>query len=136
MSNCDEKNKNDISCKVVFLGRAKKTGIIKKFIGNNYSFTSLGSNNYNKTMFFPEEKKNINFEIWDTAGKEEFRDLTRCYYRNKDVAILVYNITNHGSFEDLKNYWIKEVKENNENKEFSKIIKILYFKFSFGSYWK
>ena len=55
---------------------------------------------------------NILLEIWDTAGQERYRALTKVFYKNAAVCILVYDITKKKTFEELKNYWVKEIKEN------------------------
>ena len=39
-----------------------------------------------------------NKKIWDTAGQEKFHSLAPIYYRDADVAIIVYDITNDQSF--------------------------------------
>ena len=44
-------------------------------------------------------------QIWDTSGQENFRSITRAYYKNSSCAILVYNITNRDSFDNITN-WI------------------------------
>jgi small GTP-binding protein len=49
--------------------------------------------------------------IWDTAGQECFRSISRSYYRNADGILIVYDITDRETFDDVEN-WIKEVKEN------------------------
>ena len=43
------------------------------------------------------------------AGQEKFRSLTSMYYRDSDGIILVFDIGKRDSFENLKNYWIKEI---------------------------
>ena len=58
--------------------------------------------------------------------KKKYIDLTRLFYKNTDVFILVYDITNYISFEEIKNFWIKDVKEH-ANKEFSKKNKNILF---------
>ena len=63
-------------------------------------------------------------EIWDTAGQEQFRALAQAFYRNTDVCILVYDVTNKYTFEEIKNYWIKDIKENNNDNISKKIINI------------
>ncbi len=47
--------------------------------------------------------------IWDTAGQERFRTLTSSYYRGAQGVILVYDVTNRESFENLRRIWIKEL---------------------------
>ena len=102
-----------IPCKVVLVGSCKKNGIICIYISQNFSsqLSSTPASNYTiKTIYFPEEKKSIKFEIWDTAGQKEYRSLAKITYKSASVIILVYDITNRNSFEDLKNYWIDEIK--------------------------
>ncbi|KAF8820946.1 Rab 5 [Cardiosporidium cionae] len=50
----------------------------------------------------------VKFEIWDTAGQERYRTLAPMYYRNADVAVVVYDITSKFSFDKSKS-WISEV---------------------------
>jgi len=45
------------------------------------------------------------------AGQESFRSITRSYYRGSIGALLVYDVTNRTSFENLVR-WIEEMKEN------------------------
>ena len=61
------------------------------------------------------DNKNIMVQIWDTAGQENMQSLTTNYYRNCCLIILVYDITNEKSFENLQN-WVLRINENaNEN---------------------
>lgn len=46
--------------------------------------------------------------IWDTAGQERFRTLTPSYYRDAQGAILVYDVSNYGSFVKLE-MWLNEL---------------------------
>lgn len=56
--------------------------------------------------------KKIKIQIWDTAGQETFRSITKSYYRNVSGAIVVYDITRRATFNNVRG-WIKELKENN-----------------------
>ncbi len=56
-------------------------------------------------------EKAIKLQIWDTAGQESFRSITRSYYRGSIGALLVYDITKRQSFENLQK-WMEEMKEN------------------------
>lgn len=54
--------------------------------------------------------KHIKAQIWDTAGQERFRAITSSYYRGALGALLVYDITRRGTFENLKK-WLQELRE-------------------------
>uniref|UniRef100_A0A1X7TQH1 SOCS box domain-containing protein n=1 Tax=Amphimedon queenslandica TaxID=400682 RepID=A0A1X7TQH1_AMPQE len=54
------------------------------------------------------DNSTIKFQIWDTAGQERYRSLLPMYYRNAAAAIVVYDITNEGSFTVLQD-WIAEL---------------------------
>lgn len=49
--------------------------------------------------------------IRDTAGQERFRTITTAYYRGAMGIMLVYDITDEKSFENIKN-WIRNIEEN------------------------
>ncbi len=51
----------------------------------------------------------IKLTIWDTAGQERFRSLTSSYYRGAQGVVLVYDVSNRDSFNDLKEIWLKEL---------------------------
>ncbi|CEM21914.1 unnamed protein product [Vitrella brassicaformis CCMP3155] len=55
--------------------------------------------------------KQIKLQIWDTAGQESFRSITRSYYRGAAGALLVYDITRRDTFSHLTR-WLEEVRQN------------------------
>jgi len=57
------------------------------------------------------KKLKLKLQIWDTAGQEKFRSITKAYYRGADGLLIVYDITEKQSFDNVKN-WIKEVRSN------------------------
>ena len=57
------------------------------------------------------EDKDIKLQIWDTAGQESFRSITRSYYRGAAGALLVYDITRRDTFTHLSN-WLQDAREN------------------------
>lgn len=54
------------------------------------------------------ENKVIKLQIWDTAGQEKFRTITSSYYRGAHGVIVVYDVTNRESFNNVKN-WMGEI---------------------------
>ena len=114
--------------KVVLIGESGvgKTSMLLRYVSNEFNsqqFSTLGLSYVDKIIQIDNNKK-IKLEIWDTAGQEKFRSLAKAYYRNIDVGILVYDVTNKTSFEEIKNYWIKDIKEDNDDNISKKIINI------------
>ncbi len=103
--------------KVVLIGESGvgKTSIIYRFINNTFEEgleTTTGASYAGKDMVFKDyQNKVLKFEIWDTAGQEKYRALSKIFYKDASIAILVYDITNEDSFEEIKNYWIDQIKE-------------------------
>jgi len=110
----DETEENNF--KIVLIGESGvgKTSIISQFVDQIFEDdlqTSTGGSFSSKTLTF-NNGKTIKLEIWDTAGQERYRALTKIFYKNALAAVLVYDITRKQSFEELKNYWIKQIKES------------------------
>jgi len=57
------------------------------------------------------DKHNIKLQIWDTAGQESFRSITRTFYKGSQAAIIVFDMTNEVSFENVR-VWHQEIEEN------------------------
>jgi len=57
------------------------------------------------------DNNQIKLQIWDTAGQESFRSITRSYYRDAAGALLVYDITRRESFNHLGR-WLEEARQN------------------------
>ena len=106
-----------LQCKIVLIGESGvgKTSIINRYISDTFSpvlTATPGASFATKTVFLKEYNQSIKFEIWDTAGQEKYRALAKVFYKNAAVCILVYDIINKKSFDELKNYWISEIKAN------------------------
>ena len=56
------------------------------------------------------EDKIYRIQIWDTAGQETFRSITRAYYKNSVCACVVYDITNKNSFQNIKS-WLEDCRK-------------------------
>lgn len=62
------------------------------------------------------DKQLIKLQIWDTAGQESFRSITRSYYRGAAGALLVYDITRRDTFNHLTQ-WLKEARQNSSHQD-------------------
>ena len=56
----------------------------------------------------------VKFEIWDTAGQEKFRSVTRTFFRNAACALVVYDISNRASFDHVS-MWLEECRASSSN---------------------
>ncbi|GAA5901795.1 Rab family GTPase [Sporobolomyces salmoneus] len=56
-----------------------------------------------------EDGTRIKTQIWDTAGQESFRAITRSYYRGAGGALLCFSLTSHQSFHNLKS-WLNDLR--------------------------
>jgi Ras-related protein Rab-2A len=66
------------------------------------------------TKIIDIDSRAIRIEIWDTAGQEYFRSITRSYYRNAAAVLLVYDVTRQTSF-DVLHGWLDEVRVMTRN---------------------
>lgn len=64
-----------------------------------------------KIRIFELDGKRIKLQIWDTAGQERFRTITTAYYRNAMGILLVYDVTDESSFNNIRN-WIKNIEQH------------------------
>ena len=110
---------NQNNCKLVLLGDSGvgKTSIISQYISGafyNNTPSTNGASYTSKKVIFKDLNKSITLDIWDTAGQEKYKSLIKFFYKDASIAILVYDITNKQSFESLKTYWIKQLKDLGE----------------------
>ena len=114
-------SKNLLEYKVVIIGESGvgKTSIIKRYCCNEFSsqHNKTLSNQYcQKEVFIKDYNQSIKFAIWDTVGIADYRSLAKIFYKEASIIILIYDITNKESFEEIKNYWIKDIKRNVKSK--------------------
>ena len=103
-----------IKLKTILIGQSGvgKTNLIniareEKF--NPSQVTTVNCSFFKKIMNI--DNKLFNIYLWDTIGQEKLKSLTKIFFKNAKIVILVYDITNKKSLEEL-NYWLKEVKES------------------------
>uniref|UniRef100_UPI00358FBD64 ras-related protein Rab-37-like isoform X2 n=1 Tax=Myxine glutinosa TaxID=7769 RepID=UPI00358FBD64 len=104
----------DVACKVMLVGDSGvgKTCLLVRFKDGAFlsgSFIStVGIDFRNKVVAVDDAK--VKLQIWDTAGQERFRSVTHAYYRDAHALLLLYDITNRPSFENIR-AWLTEIHE-------------------------
>lgn len=103
----------DLNLKVILLGDTTvgKTSIFTQYIKKEFQISTLatiGMDNTKKTIKL--DGRTINLSILDTPGNPTFRNITKNSIRNSDIIIIVFDITNKNSFENLEK-WYNFVKE-------------------------
>ena len=113
----DKENNVKKDIKIILLGETGvgKTNLINVFFGLKFedqidstlaSYCNEGKFNYNNEPY--------NYAIWDTAGQEKFRAISKLFIRDAQIILIVYSIINRKTFEQV-NFWLNLVKENLEN---------------------
>ncbi|XP_074031703.1 ras-related protein Rab-37 isoform X3 [Leptinotarsa decemlineata] len=63
-----------------------------------------------KTKVVAVDNTKVKLQIWDTAGQERFRSVTHAYYRDAHALLLLYDVTNKTSFDNIR-AWLGEIRE-------------------------
>jgi small GTP-binding protein len=102
-----------LKIKAILVGESQtgKTCILNKLVSNIF-IENPGSTNVaeNLEKEFTVEGKTITLDIWDTAGQEKFRSLNKIFFKDAEIAFLVYDITKKQTFDELKNFWVEQVR--------------------------
>ena len=110
----DKSTINFINLKIILVGDVAvgKTSIVGRYINNSFSddYKCTISAEQNTKIIKEDDNNSIRLNIWDTAGQEKFRALTRQYYHDCQGAIIVFDITKRKTFKSL-DVWINEIKE-------------------------
>jgi small GTP-binding protein len=86
-----------------------KTAILKRLVEDSFTEDSLATIGVESesTVIMVDNQK-VKLRIWDTAGQERFRSIAKAYYRKAVGVILVYDLTDRTSFDDL-NGWLTDI---------------------------
>jgi len=89
-----------------------KTCVLFRFSEDAFNSTFISTIGIDfKIRTIDLDGKKIKLQIWDTAGQERFRTITTAYYRGAMGIMLVYDITNEKSFDNIRN-WIRNIEEH------------------------
>ncbi|XP_054163570.1 ras-related protein Rab-39B-like [Oppia nitens] len=76
-----------------------------------WSDPTVGVDFFAKIITIRNGRVRIKLQLWDTAGQEKFRSITRSYYRNSVGALLLYDMTRRSTFEHLSD-WLLEARRH------------------------
>ncbi|CAD8115584.1 unnamed protein product [Paramecium primaurelia] len=107
----------DYLFKLVIIGNSGvgKSSLLLRFADDQFSesyLTTIGVDFRFRTL--PIDGKNVKLQIWDTAGQERFRTITSAYYKGADGIVMVYDVTQGQSFDDIDKFWLHEVESYGE----------------------
>lgn len=93
--------------KVIILGDSGvgKTSLMQQFVNGKFSHqykATIGADFMTKELTIDD--KTVTMQLWDTAGQERFQSLGVAFYRGADCCVLVYDVTNEKSFENISNW--------------------------------
>ena len=118
----DKKNEKNNDYKFILIGDSAvgKTSIFKKITTEVFYEKNIATIGMDKrTLYFKEIDVNINGEakkedfniiLFDTAGQERYRAITKTYFQGSDGVIILYDITSRKTFLDVES-WLDSIKE-------------------------
>ncbi|XP_048645316.1 ras-related protein Rab-26 isoform X4 [Marmota marmota marmota] len=104
----------DVAFKVMLVGDSGvgKTCLLVRFKDGAFLagtfISTVGIDFRNKVLDVDGVK--VKLQIWDTAGQERFRSVTHAYYRDAHALLLLYDVTNKASFDNIQ-AWLTEIQE-------------------------
>ena len=113
--NDKEQNKEEFAevIKLIIIGSVSvgKTSLLTRYATGNFQSVTKSTS----TSSFISKIKEVNgklyeIKLWDTAGQEKYRSLTKIFIKDAKIALLVYAIDDEDSFKDL-DMWLNIVKD-------------------------
>ena len=114
----------DEKIQIIIIGESQvgKTSILYQYTQNKFSTQYLAT--VGVEYFVKEElinNKHIRVKIWDTAGQEQYKSITKSFYKNSDGIVIVYDVHDKKSFEKVQD-WVQSL---NEYTDSSKTIPVI-----------
>ena len=106
-----DEDSQDIKTILVGMSGTGKTNIINALINQPFDSDQISTQTSSFVdKYITIDKKKYHIEIWDPAGQEKYRSLTKIFIKDSKIVIFVYDITTKASFEEI-DYWVNTVKE-------------------------
>ena len=103
----------DLTLKLLVVGDSSvgKTNFVMRLINNEFSKNYMTTSGIDlKTTDIEIKNKKIHIQLWDTAGQEKYKAITKNLFLKVMGALIIYDITNEASYNNLKS-WVKLIKE-------------------------
>ncbi|CAH8585399.1 unnamed protein product [Dicrocoelium dendriticum] len=108
-------NRFDARFKILMLGNSGvgKTSILRTLMGEPFNPGTISTIGIDlaKKIFIVEGNR-IQLEIWDTAGQEQYYSIVALHFREAKAFIVVYDVTDLRTFEQIRKYWLRSVDEH------------------------
>ena len=109
-----EKKQKELLYKILLLGDSSvgKTCFLMRYADNTFQeihMSTIGLDYKLKNVQL-DDGKIVKIQIWDTAGQDRFRSITKNYYKGAHGIILIYDVTSRKTFENIQN-WVTQIKE-------------------------
>ena len=105
---------DDCVYKILLLGDTSvgKTCFLLKYTDNKFQIKHMSTIglDYRVKSITLKSGKPVKLQLWDTAGQDRFRAITKSYYKSANGVILIYDITSIQTFDNVKP-WISQIKE-------------------------
>ena len=114
-------SKKEFLYKILILGDSSvgKTCFLTRYADNTFQeahMSTIGID-YKLKNVQTENGKVAKLQIWDTAGQDRFRSITKNYYKGANGIIVIFSVTDKKSFDNVKK-WIHQIKANRHLAEF------------------
>ena len=115
------KRNNEYKAILVGDTSAQKTVIFKKLTSGTFTDKNISTIGVDrKILHFKDieidikgeyQKEDFNIILYDTAGQERYRSITKSYFKNSDIVFIIYNICYRKTFDDVE-IWLESINEN------------------------
>lgn len=108
------KGKTNLTAKILILGDSSvgKSSILMRYTENTFNTnmaTTVGIDYKLKKIKVDDVE--LKLQIWDTAGQEKYRSLAQNYYKNSMGVLLVFDVTEEDTFDNVRN-WVRQIKNH------------------------
>ena len=122
--------------KLILVGNTSvgKTSLFKKIISDEFSERNMATIGVDRTTLYSDieikikdktEKHNFEIHLYDSAGQEQFRSITKSFFKQSDGILLLYDVTKRESFEQIK-MWLDSLEESlGENNNLQYVVILL-----------